>query len=207
MKLSSAIKRLNDVKNLIIFGKDSPLHARRVFIRPGDVAFYTKNRIKGRNCIKSGDWDLAVAPISANLKLEIVRRKIIHNISWEEAGAYEHMQQLMNECGGVADECRSISDIIERYNKLDRLIASLRIDASNYKTRVQLGKSFLREKGGILIHINRDGEPVFGGGGHHRFGICRYLEIPLVPAQLGHVHDSAVKSGVWRMISERKFEI
>lgn len=54
----------------------------------------------------------------------------------------------------------------------------------------------LRESGGVYVHINRNGEAIFGGGGIHRFAIARILSLDTIPAQLGVVHEEALK--LWK---------
>jgi uncharacterized ParB-like nuclease family protein len=59
------------------------------------------------------------------------------------------------------------------------------------------GPAHARERGGILVHVDREGRPVYNGwSGCHRLAIARHLALPTVPVSVGVVHADAVRS--WR---------
>jgi len=91
------------------------------------------------------------------------RDTFVQGKSWEEAGAYQLMTNIIQKKLG-ADGCRSYEDIVVRYQKLDQLyqwISSNRILLS----RKDLKPQNFRESGGVYVHIDRNGEVVFAGGG------------------------------------------
>jgi hypothetical protein len=101
-------------------------------------------------------------------------------LSWKESGAYEIMNNLIEKKGSF-DNCISNEDIKARYKKIDELHNTIKSD-QRIKPRLEIIPRNHREHGGILIHIGRDGQPIFGGSGCHRLSIARVLNLKKHPA-------------------------
>ena len=95
-----------------------------------------------------------------------------------------------------ADGCNNIDDIRQRYERLDELIEYLRLGGT-----FKEGTGF-RESGGVYIHIGREGEMIFAGGGCHRLAIAQKLNLKEIPAQLGVVHRDFVASGGFKRLAK-----
>ena len=94
------------------------------------------------------------------------------------------------------DDCTDFNDVVSRYARLDELFSYLQ-GGGKFRTRKELyGSRTFREQGGVYIHIDREGNPVFGGGGCHRLALAKILQLDIIPAQLGIVHHEAVD--LWR---------
>lgn len=115
-----------------------------------------------------------------------------HQIRSVARNAFQHRSGHSQK--GRIDGCHTREDLIERYERLDRIYdeaqrtGTLRPHGSVNETR--------GEQGGILVHIARDGTPLRDGGGMHRFAIAYVLDLQKVPAQLGVIHSEAVQAGV-----------
>lgn len=94
---------------------------------------------------------------------------------------------------GKVDRLKSLDDIRERYKNVDELYNKI-ASTGGLSSRSELIQGNFREEGGILIHLGPDGIPFFGKKGHHRLAVALALELEYVPAQLGVVHVSAIKS-------------
>lgn len=186
---------IQDLMHISMFGLTAPLPGTRIFVRPRSVMSYVDGfgRDKSGHII-GGDWDLNVKPLFNLKKTAIVKRKIDENCSWEEAGMYDFMIDMIEQYGQV-DNCYGLDDIVARYEKLDNLIAYLR-KGGRYLMSDEI--SDFREFEGVLIHIGRNGDPIFSGGGCHRMAITHCLNLNLIPAEIGVIHRFAFESGVWK---------
>ena len=173
-----------DIKNIFYYGYGAPRFAERIFINPLDVKLDTLEGFDRKSSaqIIPGDWDLNCRRIELNKKISIVYSYFDTGLGWERCGAYENMLQIIKTSPG-SDGCYNKNDIINRYNKLDDLVRYLK-NGGEYK----VGSEF-REKGSVYIHIGRNGDLIFGGGGCHRLAIAKKLKIKEIPAQIGVVHS------------------
>jgi len=178
-----------DIGNIITYGWHAPKYAERIFINPQNVKLVSDTGFS-RNYtgkVLGGDWDLNSKPLKSIKKIAIVFEYIETGKSWEQCGAYKHMLELMEAHPG-ADGCNNEMDIINRYERLSDLIQHLKNGGEFYKS------SGFRESGGVLVHISRDGEIIFGGGGCHRMAIAQKLGLTKIPAQIGVVHIDFLKN-------------
>jgi hypothetical protein len=122
-------------------------------------------------------------------KISIVYEYFDTGKSWEQCGAYENMKLLMKQHPG-ADGCYTEEDIRARYDRLSELIENLKAGGKF------LERSGFRESGGVYIHIGRNGELLFGGGGCHRLAVAQKLNLERIPAQVGVVHRQFLKNNL-----------
>src|SRR5690606_21335229 len=104
---------------------------------------------------------------------------------------YEFMFNAIEQAGGKVDGCSNLEDIILRYKRLD----SLKIEigkSKKFKTQNLLNPKAFNEEGGVYVHITRDNQIIFGGGGFHRLAIAKILKLNEIPAQLGVIHSDAI---------------
>ncbi len=129
-------------------------------------------------------------PLSNLPKFAYCMRHWQDGLSWEESGAYDHIENLMESQNSV-DGCRTRSDIIKRFEMLDAIFEAVR-KAGELTAAGKLPNAIFREYGGVLVHIDRNGAPLFGLGGFHRLAIAKILKFPSFPAQIGLVHPDAI---------------
>lgn len=197
-----------DFDNVRRYGWQAPLSAQRLFINPREVVQYVNwgpgftRADSGRVC--DGDWDLKAQLLESCEKVAVVNRKLEQSLTWEAAGAYARMLRVIARRPGT-DGCYSLDDIKERYLRLDEVIACMEREG-RLRTRTELNRLNFREMGGVLVHIGRTGEPIFGCGGAHRLVAARYLGFSVIPCQVGVVHEEALKNGAFARLRCRKEE-
>lgn len=174
------------------FGGKSPYHGERIWIDTEKCTMASKHDFSRRKSgvVMDGEWDTLQVPLVKLPKIAYCMRHWQDGLSWEEAGAYQYMLELIQQVGRV-DGCKNIDQIISRYAKLDNIFLTVRSEKRLRVSQKAKGLAF-RECGGIYIHIARDGTPLFGGAGHHRLAIAKALKCSHFPAQLGVVHIDAL---------------
>jgi hypothetical protein len=128
--------------------------------------------------------------VSELAKFRICRLHWQDGQSWEEAGAYEHIQSRISRYG-TYDGCRSHGQIVARYARLDALYDQVQLDGG-LRPMNEVHTWAFREFGGVRFHVGADGELIFGRCGNHRFAIALILGLSVIPAQLGCVHVKAI---------------
>lgn len=187
-----------DFLNILRFGIKAPRSAQLFFLNPSVVRYSLSEKTLPRRLtgmVKDGDWDLNVCPIHENIRVRICRNHFVEGKTWKEAGAIELMEKSLQE-SEMVDNCSSMNDVYKRYENLDMLYANLK-KGGKFKTRKELDKRNFRERGGIYIHIGREGEPILQAGSH-RFAIALYVGLKHIPAQLGVVHRKAINNGLFK---------
>lgn len=185
------------IVNQIRFGfAKAPRPFERLWLDPRSVVS-SVNRHRKRDdsgLVVAGDWDLDTHPLSSKPKIQACADHFIQGLSWDQTGIFELAAQKIRS-GEAYDGCISMADVAGRYRQLDEMYEALE-SGQPYLTMAELnGKRNTREKGGVHIHIGRNGEPIFGGGGNHRLAIAQILGLESIPVQLGIVHPAAVKAG------------
>jgi hypothetical protein len=185
----------------MVYGQIGPQSYERIYVnacnvtthyrRNQDQTYHIQKWHSGR--ILDGDWDLNVTPINYSLKIAACIDRFKHEKSWEETDIYSHMVTMIRKKGSF-DGCLTAADIANRYERIDRLWESIRADGMKSFAVNHLSRP--RERGGVLIHIGRNGQPIFGGSGCHRLAIAKILELEHFPAQLGVIHKDAFNAGV-----------
>lgn len=186
-----------DSINKIKYLSDGPKYSELIYINPCDVLSALPGAHIDRadtGKVLDGDWDLDLISIDDISKYRLCRDKFLYNSSWEDVGYYELMRNQVKFFYG-ADRLYGFHDIKLRCEKLDVLYYEVK-STGVLKTRKELNKKAYRESGGVYIHIGRNGNLIFGGGGCHRLAIAKALGLKKIPAQLGVVHRKAIKK--WR---------
>lgn len=192
--------------NRLRYGRSAPRFAELIFINPREVTLAVGDAISRElsGAILDGDWDKRVRSLHALEKYEYCIKHFALGMSWQEAGAYRYMENLMATLN-KPDGCRSMNDVVGRFTRLDSMYRSLKKGGAFKTQRELLGTKISRrmEEGGVYIHIGRGGEKIFGLGGFHRLAIAKVLDMHCIPAQLGVVHPAALKSGVFDLADLR----
>ncbi|MBL1437509.1 MAG: hypothetical protein COB08_015080 [Rhodobacteraceae bacterium] len=171
-----------------------PLYAERIWAKISQCIFAVGQKTSHRKSglVVGGDWDQQRKPISEIPKIHYCLRHWHDSLSWEDAGAFDHMLELIQQKSGAVDGLTNLKDIKVRYANLDRIYAQVKADSRLQAVETIRGKTF-RKSGGIFFHLDRKGKPLFGNAGHHRLAIALSLGISHIPAQLGLVHPDAKK--------------
>jgi hypothetical protein len=220
-KYTRTFNYYRDIKNRIRYGPSAPIFAERIWVNPQHCAmtligFDQKHSGK----VIESFWPIKQAiPVHEIPKIKFCVGHWVKGLSWEDTGAYKHwikgipwtdttvykhMQNIDNkpygtelidsETAGYNDipmHLMGINSIIKRYENLDLAFEQVKREG-RLKTRKEIRADNYLENGGILIHLGPNGTPFFGGGGIHRFAMSLILELPIIPAQIGCVHISAI---------------
>lgn len=144
--------------------------------------------------VRAGDWDLATRPLEEVDHIAFALAHWRDGVPWEETGAYADMLRLIDSRGGSHQGAATVEDVARRYARLDETFERVRME-NRLRTRRELGAPGVREQGGVLIHVGRDGQPVYNGwSGCHRLAMAIALDLPSVPAVIGVVHPDALDS-------------
>lgn len=207
---------LRDVRNLFLYGKHAPRSAQLIYVDPRKIrsaycgAFWEEELPQGMTktleevgpdlgrgltgCVLMGDWDLKLVDLELCPKYRMCVEHFRDNRTWEETGAYELMMRIIRRKPG-ADGIFSEADVFQRYERLDDVFRVVSTER-RLRTRGELKSRNFRESGGVFVHIGRDAEVLFAGGGFHRLAIAKVLGLESIPAQLGVVHQHAIRT--WR---------
>jgi len=198
---------LRNIKNRLAYGRHAPWHSQRIYVDatrcthhlpPGERPYsYMPRRLSG--IVVGGDWDRRVKPIDQSPKVGFCLLHWRSGISWEETGCYEYSMAII-EKEGVLDGMRSLDEVKERYIRLDEIFERVKkerrlLNASELGTA--RGKN--REDHGIMIHLDRKGNPVFGDSGCHRMAMAVVLGLTCIPAKVGIVHEEFIPGWIERI--------
>lgn len=189
-------KYIRTAINKIRYGADAPEFAELIYVDPMQVNLYSfawKQKDSGR--VLGGEWDQPqhLIPIDSRFKYKACIERWELNKTWEETGIYEFMLDFIAQRKSPVDKCSSLEDILARYERLDKLFEEIKA-CRNLKTQKELNPACFNEEGGIFIHIGRQNQLIFGGGGIHRLAIAQILRLNNIPAQLGVIHPEALKT-------------
>lgn len=186
----------SDARSLLRHGRQAPLWCQRIWVDPAEfesiiVGYHFE--VSGK--IVGGDWDLRGHPIETSPQFIHCRMRYVDGQPWVMTGAYEYLLGMIEREGRAVDGCLTLDDVIRRYEALDRLYRSVQREGRLRPQHQLPGESF-RERNGVFAHLGRDGRPIFGCKGHHRLAIARILRLPIIPAQVGMVHEDMLTE--WR---------
>lgn len=184
-----------DENNKRKYGPKAPLFCERIWVNPLDCrqALISSNLVISGRVIENQWPPPKTKQIMSTLELKKVKYCInrwCHNLHWQDTGAYELLTQAIDRFGQY-DGCLNDHDINDRYNKLDMIFEQVKKDG-RLCTRQEIAPANFREMGGIIVHIGPENELYIGGGGIHRFAMAYLLSLPLIPAQVGYVHNDAI---------------
>lgn len=194
---------LRDMANRALRGTAAPRAQERIWVNPSRITrIYTRNPLETPDfkrqhsgMVIEGDWDGHTEPLDASWKVAACLARFRDGMTWQETGVFERMAEMMAQRGAF-DSCRTMDDVKARYAGIDALFDKIRRQGFRDDTQWQWGAP--RLPGGVFIHIDRDGSPIFGAIGNHRMAIARALGLSRIPAQLGVVHPQAIAGNALR---------
>ena len=184
-----------DARNLIRHGTAAPKWGELIWVDPGTVTTFVSSHNRSyTGQVIGGDWDLTTQPLLEHEKILACRQHWVEGVPWEDTGIIELIVQEI-ELYGSKDGCTTRDEVVARYRHLDDIFDQVKTER-RLRTRREVDRSAYREVGGIYMHFDRENTPVFGNGGCHRLAIAQVLGLESIPAQVGVVHEEALKS--WR---------
>lgn len=158
--------------------------------------------------IGKGNWDKFTVPIDDNRIVARARERAAADTDWETLGAYGYLERAILIRGGKrTDGCKTPRDIRSRYRRLDQLLLSLRAGEVLQSRSMQTAGECPLEIDGIKVHIARDGGIIYFGGGAHRLGFAKGLELKYIPVSIAKIHQLALDGGAYARLRARSREI
>ena len=185
---------VRDVINIIRYGfKNSPKYRQLIYVNPQKINHIidrSRTGFTGRDSgrVVDSDWDEHILPLTHNTKLNLILVALQNNRDWLGSGLLEYYLFNYNN-GTPVDNIKSKTDFIKRYQAVEELYLHLKYKR-DFKSQNQLGA--FREKGGVYVHVDRNGQIIFAGSGCHRFLIAKELGFTSIPAQVGVVHKQGL---------------
>ena len=186
-----------DLYNKIRYGLSAPLNHERIWINPKDVKHVLVpsevKRITGKTRnYTSGlviDWDEVenIRPLFEEHKIQYCIKHWQDGESWEDLDVINFLRKNSKK-----HRKKEIDELIERFEMLDKAFEEVK-NEGRLKTRIEIDPSNYREKDGILIHIGKNGEPIFGSCGNHRLAMALILGFEKIPAWIGLVDKDSIK--------------
>jgi len=133
-------------------------------------------------------------PLRLHPKIRYCFAHFDSKLTWRESLVYDYYSSLLINNIRI-DKIWDVSDLEERLKALDLLFENV-ANSGQLKTRFELGFSSQRfeEQGGIYVHFDGAGQPIFGGGGFHRLAIAQIVGLHRIPVCLGLVHKDFEKN-------------
>lgn len=182
-----------DRYNQRCFGPDAPRYAERIWIKAADAKLALKAGNSKQSALVTENWPQRdPVPVTELVTIKCCLDHWRENETWEQTGVIDQMLRWI-EANGKVDRLSNREQVIKRYAELDALYERV-VKEGRLRTRQELVKGNFREEGGMLFNIGPDGEPYFGGKGHHRLAIVLAAGLECFPAQIGVVHSNALDS-------------
>lgn len=191
-KMNSLVKQRN---YKIKFRKE--LQNQLLFIDPALIQYMLAPRVLGAmnrrfsgGVVSSEMFRNTTVPFSLSPKYRYCYAHWIGGLSWEDSGAFAFYRTRLAK-NGVTDKMRNLDEVKSRLDDLDSLFLHT-LRTQRLLTRFELGitGSNFDERGGIFVHFNENGIPIFGGGGNHRLAIGKLVNLKRIPVCIGLVHKN-----------------
>lgn len=182
-----------DLKNFLRHGPGSPKAFQLLFVSPSEITT-TLNPKRfseddaGR--VLPGDWDNHVRDLTQVTKWVTIYNALDKELRWEDSGMFELYS---------GSKKYSPDALKRRYADLESVVEKIRNDGY-LKSRKDLSPFSFRERGGIMVHIGAQGNPIFSGDGYHRLAVAKICRLPRIPVSVGVVHEDAVITGKFKAI-------
>lgn len=141
--------------------------------------------------IKDGDWDLPQnnSYLDNYIVYKAVSDRINKGLSWVETGVIDaKLEEIAKSKKGVIDGCRNITELNERYRRVDLLIE----DISKNGFRSKSSEEGIADE--IFVSIGRDGRYLFASGGNHRLAIAKALKLDAIPFRICMMHADFIRN-------------
>jgi uncharacterized protein YbdZ (MbtH family) len=187
--------------NKLRYAASAPIPGARFSVSPNDIRerYFVKGNDEKRighwqsGRVVPGDWDLSRRPFHRSLKFQACAHHFRDGKPWAATKAVPYgLKRIAKQ--GKYDNCRTEEELIARYASLDSLwektrqAGSLPREASHETT----------PRTGILVHIDRNGELLFGNQGFHRLAIAKLAQVGKITVVLGIVHPDALQTDIYK---------
>lgn len=190
-----------DAWNRLRYGSGAPRYGERIYVRADTCKAYLPSqalqqslgmRLRRASGRVVGSWpDAEILSLLEHPKINYCLRHWQLGETWEQTGALAYMQERIDSSPeGRFDGCSSLEDVRNRLRRLDSIYSEL-ASGRPFKSAEEIDAGAFREVSGVMVHVDPEGQPVFGGGGAHRLAMAYALGLR-IPAQLGVVCRSGI---------------
>jgi hypothetical protein len=183
-----------DYRNILLFGNEAPVFAEELWIDASKIITAVRGEVANSLFPRSKSAEITLEcpskfiNINEMSRFNFIVKRYMHNMSWDETGAYESIMAIVKK-NGVCDGCRSEADVIERYSRLDKVFEVMK--QTGLAPNLVINPGGFRGWGNPIVHFLPNQTMVFGWGGVHRFSIAHLLSLT-IPFQVGCVHPDAM---------------
>ena len=182
--------------NILKYGLNAPKKYEQIWIDPLEVSRLVNKeeieKVTGNNRNDSSgmviDWNQIenTVPLTSEFRIQYCFKHWKEGSTWDEIGVFDYMSRT--------EKYRSwpLQKIKDRFIEFDRIFDQVKKD-NRLKSRKEIYPENYREKGGIMVHVARNGEIFFAGIGFHRLAMSQILELEKIPACIGVVDKHAIK--------------
>ena len=184
-----------DIKNFLRHGPGSPKAFQLLLISPSEInSTLNPKRFSEDDAgrVLPGDWDNSVKDLTQVKKWVTIYNALDQELRWEDSGMFELYS---------GSKKYSPDALKRRYEDLESVVERIRNDGY-LKSRKDLSPFSFRERGGIMVHIGAQGNPIFSGDGYHRLALAKICQLPRIPVSVGVVHEDAVITGKFKAIQK-----
>jgi SAM-dependent methyltransferase len=198
------LRRRADTKLRAWINRDAP-HLETVYwIDPQRIVYLTNYVRRGHNAhpkdrvfdryrdkgkVYGGSWDDSDLRFDDLEIVRALRARVEDGVEWRATAFYSNMRAELERHTSRSWGLRSVSDLDERCEYLDRLIESIRRNGFKLSHEVRLDGEDKGVAGHplfgseILVNISRNGHYLFQDG-RHRLAIAKILAFPRVPVKV-----------------------
>lgn len=195
------------VHNRLRYGPNGPASDMRLRVHPNEVSerYYVsgnQSRIIPHwwtGIVLAGDWDLARRPVEKSAKFGSCRTHFLQGRPWVQTAAWPYGLKRIAKLGKY-DACTNEAELAARYARLDDLwdktkAAGALPPALHVQTTARTG---------ILVHIDRDGNLLFGNQGFHRLSIAKLANLSEIVVVVGVIHPLALSTKAYTELLLRR---
>lgn len=178
-----------------------PVRHQKLYVRTSDLVragrlVQPPPKVKGirdylGKVVTPGDWDLRSVEREMTWKKETLLG-LVAGLGPERSGYLDRMEALIARKGSNHG-CTDSAAALRRARELESMIEQIRRDR-RLKERSELDPWAFRERGGIKVHIGRDGT-VYRWSNEHRSVFAEALGIEAVPVAVTAIHPEALRNG------------
>lgn len=191
--LLPAYALVRDAYNRARFGVDAPRFAEPILVKTAMVATFwdhAKAGMVGYHNSAQVRTGIATRPLSESTVLRTLVEHWKHGTPWEVTGEIQRLSPEDGMSDFLAPDGVIDPSVYSYLARVDSMFARASVEGRLLR-RDELGEKTFRAHGSVLIHIDSNGMPIFGGG-NHRLAAAIAANIEFLPAQIGIVHPAAI---------------
>ncbi|WP_155984192.1 MULTISPECIES: hypothetical protein [unclassified Thioalkalivibrio] len=179
---SGLFVRVRHIHNRATYGEGFPRQERAIVVDPSRISNKILTQTFGkrppRGSVIGGGWDKASVPVKESWKYKVLYKRFLLSLSWGQA------------VRRALEEGQSATGLVQLVSDDDRLKAWQRKNERLWQSLKKTGIEASR--GGLLVHVGRDGEIYGSHEGNHRLVMAQLMGLPSAPALVCVRHESWV---------------